>query len=114
MNPLDLAHTIVNALEDKKGEKIVLMDLQKISSFTDFFVLCNGTSDRMLDALADTVIDKAREQHSVRGRKEGQASAGWMVVDFGSVTVHIFAEDQRKYYNLEDLWKEGKVLLRLQ
>ena len=48
MNPLELAHTIVNALEDKKGENLVLMDLQKVASFTDFFVLCTGTSDRML------------------------------------------------------------------
>jgi ribosome-associated protein len=114
LNPLELAHTIVNALEDKKGENIVLMDLQKVASFTDYFVLCSGTSDRMLDALADGVLETAREVHQVKGRREGRASAGWVVVDFGSVIVHLFAPETRDFYKLEELWKEGKVLLRLQ
>ncbi len=109
-----MAHTIIDALEDKKGENILLLDLQKVASFTDYFVICNGTSDRMLDALAKGVLEKAREVYNMRGRSEGEASAGWLVVDFGSVIVHLFAPEQRKYYNLEELWKEGKVLLRLQ
>ncbi len=90
------------------------MDLQKVASFTDYFVLCSGTSDRMLDALADGVLEKAREAHQVKGRSEGHASAGWVVVDFGSVVVHLFAPETREFYKLEELWKEGKVLLRLQ
>lgn len=89
------------------------MDLQKVASFTDFFVLCNGSSDRMLDALADAALEKGREV-GTRGRKEGQASAGWVVVDFGGVILHLFAAEQRRFYNLEELWREGKVLLRLQ
>lgn len=92
----------------------MLLDLQKVASFTDYFVICNGTSDRMLDALSKGVLEKAREVYNTRGRSEGEASAGWLVVDFGSVIVHLFAPEQRKYYNLEELWKEGKVLLRLQ
>jgi ribosome-associated protein len=90
------------------------MDLQKVANFTDYFVICNGTSDRMLSALADGVLDKVREIHKLKGRSEGQASAGWLVVDFGSVTVHLFAPEMRDFYKLEELWKEGKVLLRLQ
>ncbi len=68
----------------------------------------------MLEALADGVLEKVRETHQLKGRMEGRSSAGWLVVDFGSVVVHLFAPEQRKYYNLEELWKEGKVLLRLQ
>ncbi len=90
------------------------MDLQKVASFTDYFVICSGTSDRMLDALADGALDKARETHKVKGRSEGKSAAGWMVVDFGSVIVHLFAPEMRDFYRLEELWKEGKVLLRLQ
>jgi ribosome-associated protein len=90
------------------------MDLQKVASFTDYFVICSGTSDRMLDALADGVLDKARETHKSKGRAEGHAAAGWVVVDFGSVIVHLFAPETRDFYKLEELWKEGKVLLRLQ
>lgn len=114
MNTLELAHTIVEALEDKKGENIVLMDLQNVAMFTSYFVICTGTSDRMLDALAEAVVDKVRESISLKGRSQGQSASGWVVVDFGSVIVHCFAPETRDFYNLEELWKEGKVLLRVQ
>lgn len=114
LKPLELAHTIVDALEEKKGENILLLDLQKVAMFTDYFVICTGTSDRMLDALADGVEEKAREKFQIKGHREGQPASGWVVVDFGSVIVHLFAQEVRDYYNLEELWQEGKVLLRLQ
>jgi ribosome-associated protein len=90
------------------------MDLQKVANFTDYFVICTGTSDRMLDALAEGVVEKVRETHKLKGRSEGKPSAGWVVVDLGSVIVHLFAPETRDFYKLEELWKEGKVLLRLQ
>lgn len=101
-------------MEDKKGEDIVLIDLKDIVSFTDYFVLCTGTSDRMLDALADSAIEEMRKKHRKKGKKEGLARDGWLVIDFGDVVVHLFSTDQRDFYGLEDLWSEGKVLLRLQ
>jgi len=114
LEPIELAHTVVNALEEKKGEDIILLDIQKIASFTDFFVICSGTSDRMLDALATGVLEKVRQTHHKKGRKEGAGIAGWEVIDFGSVMVHLFAPEQRNFYKLEELWSEGKVLVRLQ
>jgi ribosome-associated protein len=91
-----------------------LLDLKDIASFTDYFVLCNGTSDRMLDALAKAVVDDLRAQYKKKGRLEGEARDGWLVVDYGDVVVHLFSPDQRAYYQLEELWSEGKVLLRVQ
>jgi len=114
LEPIELAHTVVNALEEKKGENIILLDIQKVASFTDFFVICSGTSDRMLDALATGVLEKVRQTHHIKGRKEGAGVAGWEVIDFGSVMVHLFAPEQRNFYKLEELWNEGKVLVRLQ
>jgi ribosome-associated protein len=114
LNTLELAHTIVEALEDKKAENIVLMDLEKVAMFTGYFVIATGTSDRMLDALADGVIEKVHEKYDIKSRPQGQSSSGWVVVDFGSVIVHCFAQETRDFYKLEELWKEGKVLLRLQ
>jgi ribosome-associated protein len=90
------------------------MDLQKVANFTDYFVVCTGTSDRMLNGLADGVMEKIRETYKLKGRSEGQSAVGWVVVDFGSVIVHLFAPETRDFYKLEELWKEGKVLLRLQ
>lgn len=101
-------------MEEKKGEDILLLDIKDISSFTDYFVICNGTSDRMLDALADSVLNGIRKQQKKKGRKEGEARDGWLIVDYGDVVVHLFSPDQRAYYRLEELWGEGKVLVKLQ
>jgi ribosome-associated protein len=111
---LELAHTIVNALEDKKGEDILLLDIKEIASFTDYFIICTATTSRMLNALADGVIEKTREKHKRKGSLEGKPEAGWLVMDYGDIVVHLFDEDLRRYYKLEELWKDGKVLLRVQ
>jgi len=90
------------------------MDIKEIVSFTDYFVICTGTSDRMLDALANSILDDMRDKHRKKGKKQGLARDGWVVVDYGDVVVHLFSPDQRDYYLLEELWEDGKVLLRLQ
>lgn len=92
----------------------MLLDLKEIVQFTDYFVLCTGTSDRMLNALADGVLEDIRKKHKKKGKKEGLSRDGWQIVDFGDVVVHLFSPDQRDYYQLEELWEEGKVLLRVQ
>jgi len=91
-----------------------LLELKEITTLTDYFVICNGTSDRMLNSLADTVLDDIRVQHKKRGRKEGLARDGWLIIDYGDVILHLFSPDQRGYYNLEELWSEGKILLKVQ
>jgi len=111
---LDIVHTIISTLEEKKGEEILLMDLIKMAAFTDYFIICTGTSDRMLDALADSVILSVNEKHKIKGRIEGKSQYGWMVIDFGSILVHLFSPDQRNYYKLEDLWQDGKIILHVQ
>lgn len=68
----------------------------------------------MLDALADAVQKTTRGKRHRKGRVEGEARDGWLVVDFGDVVVHLFSPDQREYYRLEELWQDGKVLLRVQ
>ena len=104
----------MNSLEEKKDEDILLLDLQNIASFTDYFVLCTGTSDRMLDALAEATLESVRRQHRKRGIREGEARDGWVVVDYGDVVVHLFSPEQRRYYDLEELWNDGRVLLKVQ
>lgn len=111
---LEIAHTIINSLEETKGEEILLLDIHKISTFTNYFIICTGTSNRMLNALADSVIIGVNEKHKIKGHIEGVPECGWMVVDFGLILVHLFSPDQRDYYKLEDLWHEGKIILHVQ
>jgi ribosome-associated protein len=101
-------------LEDKKGEDIILMDIQEQVIFAEFFVICTGTSDRMLQALADSAIEQVKQKYALKGRVEGSAREGWVLVDFGDILLHLFSPDRRDYYRLEDLWSEAKILLRLQ
>jgi ribosome-associated protein len=105
---------VVGALEDKKGEDILLMDIAEISSFADFFIFCNGTSDRMLESLADAVLETAKKVYGISASIEGQSVDGWLVIDLGDVVVHLFSPEQRDYYDLEKLWHNGKILVRLQ
>jgi ribosome-associated protein len=111
---MEVARTIVDALEEKKGEDILLLDIREVTVFADYFVICSGTSDRMLNALADGIKQKVKEKFQVRGRVEGSPNDGWLLVDFGDVVVHLFSPERRDYYSLEELWEEGKILLRLQ
>jgi ribosome-associated protein len=90
------------------------LDIKELVSFTDYFIICTATSNRMLNALADGIVEKTRIEHKRKGRIEGQADSGWLVVDYGDIVVHLFEEDLRHYYKLEELWEAGKVLLRLQ
>ncbi len=111
---MELARSIVNALEEKKGEDIILMDIRGLAVFADFFVICSGTSDRMLQALVEAVREHAHQAYGLRTHTEGKAQDGWMLVDLGDVIVHLFSPDRRNYYRLEELWSHGKILLRLQ
>ena len=111
---MDLSRVVVSALEDKKGEDILLLDIQGHSSFTDYFIVCSGTSDRMLQALADAAAETVRKRYKLPVRIEGEPRDGWILVDFGDVILHIFSPDRREYYRLEELWDQGKILLHLQ
>jgi ribosome-associated protein len=104
---------LVRALEDKKAEDIVLLDLRGIAIFTDFFVICSGTSDRMLRSLLNTAKESMHDLFDLKGKIQGIPSNGWIVVDYGNFVLHLFSPEQRNFYLLEELWAEGKILLRI-
>jgi ribosome-associated protein len=105
---------VVRALEDRKAEEILLLDVQGRCSFADYFVICSASSDRMLRALKETVVETGHKEHRMAARIEGRAEHGWVLIDLGSVIVHILAPDRREYYNLEGFWKESKVVVHIQ
>jgi len=104
----------VRILEDKKGENILLIDLREIAIFADYFVICSGSSDRMIRGLADSAIDNIKKDFRINPRVEGQSEDGWLLIDYGDIILHIFSPQRREYYRLEELWSEGKILLHVQ
>lgn len=110
---MKIARGIANFLEQKKGEDIVLLDIKGIASFTDYFVIANGTSSRMIQSLAASLVREAKTEFHLGCQPEGQSGLGWVVLDYGDVVVHLFSPEQRDFYRLEDLWSEGKVILRM-
>lgn len=111
---LELAHSIVNALEEKKGEDILLLDLNGVASFTNLFVICSGGSERTLKALSNEVRRMVKDTYDQRPLQvEGDSSSGWILLDYGEVILHLFSPALRDYYALEQLWAEGRVVLRM-
>lgn len=111
---ITLARQMVTMLEDKLGEDILLLDLRGISDFTDYFILVSGTSERMLQSLADTVSEKIKQETGLIAIEEGKPDSGWIVLDYGYIVVHVLSSEKRDYYQLEELWSKGKTILRLQ
>jgi ribosome-associated protein len=105
----------VDTAADKKAEDVLLLDVSKQSVVTDYFVICSGTSERQLQAISEGILEQARKQVRAKPRDvEGDGSTGWLLLDFGDVIVHIFAPEKREFYNLEELWRDGKVIVRVQ
>jgi ribosome-associated protein len=114
MPALDLARRIVELAEDKKAADIVLLDLTGLTTMADYFVIASGGSERQLDAIADGVISGMRDEKVRAFGREGTAASHWVLVDFGSVIVHVFTPPERDYYQLERHWAEAKTILRVQ
>jgi ribosome-associated protein len=91
-----------------------LLDISEVSDFSDYFVICSGTSERMIEALANDITKHLRNNNKIRGTVEGLPQDGWILVDYGPVLMHIFSPERRIFYNLEELWSDGQVLLHLQ
>jgi ribosome-associated protein len=115
LETLELAHLLVDTALDKKASDIIILDLREQSVLTDYFLICNGESNRQIGAIADAILDDAKQEAGVKAMgKEGDANSGWVLVDYGDLIVHVFSPEKRSYYNLEDLWQEGHVVLRMQ
>ncbi|MGM0739071.1 MAG: ribosome silencing factor, partial [Bacteroidota bacterium] len=104
--------TIINeALLEKKAEKVRVLDVRNLTTLTDFFIVCQGNSDTQIKALANNVTEKIKEQTGEHvWRKEGLESRRWVVLDYVDVVVHIFNEETRSFYGLENMWNDAKVI----
>jgi ribosome-associated protein len=104
----------VDAIADRLGSEIVLLDMEGVSLLADFFVLCNADSTPQFRAILEEVEKRAKQAGGRRLHTEGEASSGWVLLDYGMVVVHIFDPELRAYYKLEELWKEARLVVRIQ
>lgn len=111
---LDLARRVVELAEDKKAADMVVLELTPLTTLADYFVICSGGSERQLEAIADGIISGLRDERIRPLGREGTAASHWVLLDYGSVIVHIFTPPERDYYGLEKHWSEAKTILRVQ
>ncbi|MDD2417597.1 MAG: ribosome silencing factor [Oscillospiraceae bacterium] len=110
MNSKDIAKLVVGSLDKHKAEDIQIIGIRDLTVIADYFVIATGTSSTQVKALADYVEDELKEKEIMPQRVEGYPSASWILIDYGSVIVHVFFAETRAFYNLERLWKDGQQL----
>ncbi len=115
LEPITLARFLTDAVADKKAQDIILLDIHEQSTIADFFIICSAASQRQLKAIIDGLVRETRQEFQTRPWFiEGEAHTGWVLVDYGDVIVHAFSPEVRLYYDLEDLWSESRVVVKMQ
>ena len=104
----------MGAASDKQATDILLLDIHKVCSFADYFVICTGDSDRQIRAIYDEVEHALKREGILPHHCEGTLDSGWLLLDFRDVIVHIFAPSEREYYQLDKLWSKAIPVLRIQ
>ncbi len=107
----ELALACVKVANDKKALDIMVLDMREISSVADYFFLCSGTSDRQVKAIAEGIQCDIKGMGLRSYHSEGWSDAKWVVLDFGDLIAHIFCDETRKYYQLERLWGDAKLVV---
>ena len=111
MNVIEtMVKTSVDALEDKKGEDIKVIDISEVSPVADCFILASGSNRSQVQAMADAVDEKMHKAGFGMKQIEGYDGANWILMDFVDIVVHIFDRESRNFYDLERIWKDGKLV----
>ncbi|MBN2240982.1 MAG: ribosome silencing factor [Dehalococcoidales bacterium] len=114
MESLELAQKAVDIASDKQAGNIVLLDTRKVCSFADYFVICSGDSSRQIKTISEEIEHLLKKEGVLPHHHEGQVDSGWLLLDYGDVVIHIFANYERELYALDELWSEATPVLRIQ
>jgi len=105
-----LASQAARAAASKQGEAVVVLDMRDLISITDYFVIASGTSERQVKTIAEEVLKDLKARGVRPVRVEGEASARWMLIDYVDFVVHVFDDEEREFYRLENLWRDAPVV----
>jgi ribosome-associated protein len=97
---------VLDAIEDKKAEDVKVVDLTGLTLIADYFIICSGTSNTHIRSIVDGIIEKMKDQGVKDKRTEGYSQARWVLLDYGDIVIHVFAPEEREYYDIESLWKK--------
>ena len=104
----------MDAITERLGSDVVLLDMSGVTLLADYFVICTAESPPQFKAIADEIGKRAKQAGKKCLGVEGEPDSGWILLDYGSVVVHIFDPEVRIYYNLEELWKQARLVVRVQ
>ena len=114
LNPTEVAQLVVEVASEKLAEDIVMLDLRRLASFADYFVVMTAGSSRQIEALEDDIGQTLKEAGVSRFHREGARGSGWVLLDYSDVVIHIFGEEEREYFALERLWAQAPQVVRVQ
>lgn len=110
MDSREMARIAVQALEEKKGEDIRIIDISSVSVIADYFIIANGTNTNQVQALVDNVQEKLFHAGVEAKQVEGYRTASWILMDFNDIIVHVFSQEDRLFYDLERIWRDGTLI----
>jgi ribosome-associated protein len=113
LESIEIARKIVDTAADKQASDIVLLDMRQACSFTDYFVIASGESERQLDAIQNAIEEVLKGEAIAIHHREGDASSGWMLIDAADIIVHIFSPFEREFYQLETLWEKAALVVKV-
>lgn len=105
-----MAKLAYKALDDKKGEEIKIIDISNVSILADYFIIANGTNDSQVKALVEGVEEELAKAGFEAKQREGYGLGNWVLLDFGEIIVHVFDRENRLFYDLERIWRDGKTV----
>lgn len=108
MNSKDMAMVAAKALDDKKGKEIRVLEIEKLTTIADYFVICSGSSNTQINALCGAVEKKMEEECGEKPlHREGYRDGTWVLLDYGCIAIHVFSQEAREFYSLDRLWSDG-------
>lgn len=110
MTSKEMTKLAINALEDKKAEDIRIIDISEVSVLADYFIIASGSNRSQVQALSDNVEETLGRAGSPAKQVEGYDTANWILLDFGDIIVHVFDNENRLFYDLERIWRDGKLV----